>query len=89
MLVGNVPDLSALPSAGRFDLRFVDRWNAGIDDVVRRHEATLVDLRTTWQEVKEHPEYVSSDGFHPSTSGYRRLADMFYASAAPRLGLPA
>lgn len=89
ILVGNVPDLSAIPAAGRFDLRFVDRWNAGIGEVVRRHEATLVDLRTTWQEVREHPEYISSDGFHPSTAGYRRLADVFYASAAPRLGLEA
>ena len=89
VLVGNVPDLSVIPAAARFDLRFVDRWNAGIDEVVRRHEATLVDLRTTWQEVREHPEYISSDGFHPSTAGYRRLADVFYASAAPRLGLQA
>jgi lysophospholipase L1-like esterase len=89
VLVGNVPDLSSIPADGRFDLRFVDRWNAGIEDIVRRHEATLVDLGTIWQEVKEHPEYISSDGFHPSTAGYRRLADVFYASAVPRLGLPA
>ena len=89
VLVGNVPDLSAIPAAGRFDLRFVDRWNAGIDEVARREEAMLVDLRTTWQEVREHPEYISSDGFHPSTAGYRRLAEVFYASAAPRLGLQA
>ena len=89
VLVGNIPDLGAIPAAGRFDLRFVDRWNAGIDDVVRRHQATLVDLRATWQEVREHPEYISSDGFHPSTIGYQRLADVFYASAAPLLGLPA
>jgi lysophospholipase L1-like esterase len=89
VLVGNVPDLSALPAAGRFDLRFVDRWNAAIDEVVRQHGATLVDLRSTWTEVREHPEYISSDGFHPSTTGYRRLADLFYASAAPALGLHA
>jgi lysophospholipase L1-like esterase len=89
VLVGNVPDLSVIPAAARFDLRFVDRWNAGIDEVVRHHEATLVDLRTTWQEVRDHPDYISSDGFHPSTAGYRRLADVFYASAAQRLGLQA
>jgi lysophospholipase L1-like esterase len=88
VLVGNVPDLAALPSAGRFDLRDVDRWNATIDEAVRRHGATLVDLRATWREVKEHPEYISSDGFHPSTVGYQRLADVFYASAAAALGLP-
>jgi acyl-CoA thioesterase I len=89
VLVGNVPDLSALPSASRFDLRDVDRWNAAIEEVVRRHGVTLVDLRTTWREVTEHPEYISSDGFHPSTTGYRRLADVFYTSAAQSLGLPA
>jgi acyl-CoA thioesterase I len=88
VLVGNIPDLGALPSAGRFDLRDVDRWNAAIDEVAHRHGATVVDLKTTWREVREHPEYISSDGFHPSTSGYQRLADVFYATAAPALGLP-
>jgi lysophospholipase L1-like esterase len=88
VLVGNIPDLRALPSAGRFDLREVDRWNAAIEEAVRRHDATLVDLRETWKEVADHPEYISSDGFHPSTTGYRRLADVFYASAAQTLGLP-
>ncbi len=89
VLVGNIPDLGALPSAGRFDLRDVDRWNAAIDEAARRHGATVVDLRATWREVKEHPEYISSDGFHPSTVGYQRLADVFYATAASALGLPA
>jgi acyl-CoA thioesterase-1 len=88
ILVGNVPDLGALPSAGRFDLRDVDRWNVAIDEAVRRHGASLVDLRATWREVKDHPEYISSDGFHPSTVGYQRLADVFYASAATALGRP-
>ncbi len=89
ILVGNVPDLSVLPVAARFDLRDVDRWNAAIAEISRRHDATLVDLRATWRAVADHPEYISSDGFHPSSTGYRRLADVFYASAAGPLGLPA
>lgn len=89
VLVGNIPDLSGIPAAARFDLRAVDRWNAGIDEVARRNQTTLVDLRATWQEVREHPEYISADGFHPSTDGYRRLADIFFHAAAPALGLPA
>jgi lysophospholipase L1-like esterase len=89
VLVGNVPDLSALPAAGRFDLAEIDRWNAAIDEIVRQHAATLVDLHATWREVAEHPEYISSDGFHPSTTGYRRLADVFYSSAVQALSLPA
>jgi lysophospholipase L1-like esterase len=88
ILVGNIPDLSGIPAAGRFDLRFQDRWNAGIAATVLQHQTTLVDLRAIWREVRDHPEYISSDGFHPSTSGYRRLAELFYAAAAPALGLP-
>jgi acyl-CoA thioesterase-1 len=89
VLVGNVPDLSALPSASRFDLRDVDRWNVAIGEAAQRHGVTLVDLRATWREVTEHPEYISSDGFHPSTIGYQKLADLFYTSAVSTLGLPA
>jgi len=85
ILVGNVPDLSALPIAPRLDLRDVDRWNATIDAVSARHGATVVDLHATWQEAKDHPEYISSDGFHPSTSGYARLAEVFYAAASEQL----
>jgi lysophospholipase L1-like esterase len=89
ILVGNLPDLSVLPIAARLDLRNVDRWNATIADVTARHQATLVDLHDTWREVSQHPDYISSDGFHPSTSGYRRLADIFYAAAASQLDLQA
>ncbi|MFN8635706.1 MAG: SGNH/GDSL hydrolase family protein [Chloroflexota bacterium] len=88
VLVGNIPPLDALPAAARFDLKAVGAWNAAIADSVQRHGATLVDLSSSWSEVRDHPEYISSDGFHPSTLGYRRLAEIFYASAAPALALP-
>jgi lysophospholipase L1-like esterase len=89
VLVGNIPDMRSLPSAARMDLSDVDRWNAAIEETARRNGVILVDLRSTWREVADHPEYISSDGFHPSKLGYQRLADVFYASAAPALGLPA
>jgi lysophospholipase L1-like esterase len=89
VLVGNIPALDALPVAARFDLGDVPAWNAALAEVVTRNGATLVDLTASWREVADHPEYISSDGFHPSTQGYRRLADIFYASAAPALSLPA
>jgi|SRR4051812_21700495 acyl-CoA thioesterase I len=87
IMVGNVPDLGALPIASRIDLSAIDAWNPLIADAVARHEATLVDLRGTWREVADHPEYISADGFHPSTSGYRRLADVFYGAVAAKLAL--
>lgn len=88
ILVGNVPDLGQLPVAARFDLRDIERWNKAIGELVQRHGAILVDLRAAWNEVAEHPEYISSDGFHPSTTGYQRLAEIFYAAAAEPLALP-
>ena len=81
VLVGNVPDLSALAAYRGVDpepLRAeVDAWNNVIADTAARHGATLVDLHAQWQEIAQHPEYVSADGFHPSDEGYQALADLF------------
>jgi len=81
VLIGNVPDLGGLAAYRGIDpgpLRAeVDRWNGVIADTTARHGATLVDLYSTWQEVAQHPEYLSADGFHPSSEGYQALADVF------------
>jgi lysophospholipase L1-like esterase len=79
VLVGNVPDLAPLAAfARRAELaQQVDRWNAAIAHTVERRGATLVDLHAHWQEAAQHPEYLSQDGFHPSSEGYARLADLF------------
>src|SRR5579859_7954247 len=81
VLVGNVPDLGALAAyrgvdAGPLNAE-VDRWNQVIADTSARHGATLVDLYARWQEIAQHPEYLSADGFHPSSEGYQALADVF------------
>ncbi|MDQ3854915.1 MAG: GDSL-type esterase/lipase family protein, partial [Chloroflexota bacterium] len=86
--VGNLPDLSALPVAqtalgqfgpsGRAMVHAeIARWNAEIARVVRKHGAVLVDLHAGWKEVRAHPEYLSADGFHPSSEGYRVLAQLW------------
>lgn len=81
VLVGNVPDLARIPVYQQLDRvqveREVERWNQTIAEVVARHGAELVDLHADWRELAEHPEYVGRDGFHPSSDGYRRLADVF------------
>jgi lysophospholipase L1-like esterase len=81
VLVGNVPDLSSVAAYRGVDPAAlkaqVDRWNAVIADNVARHGATLVDLHARWREVVDHPEYLSADGFHPSSEGYQALADVF------------
>jgi acyl-CoA thioesterase I len=86
VLVGNVPDLGALAAYRGVDpapLRAeVDRWNVVIADTTARHGATLVDLFARWREVADHPEYLSADGFHPSSAGYQALADVFAEALA-------
>ena len=81
VLVGNVPDLSAVAAYRGVEpgpLRAeVDRWNSVIANVAERHGARVVDLHGRWQELAQHPEYVASDGFHPSPDGYARLAQLF------------
>ena len=88
VLVGNVPDLSVVAAYQGVDpaqlQAEVQRWNAVIDAVAARHGATVVDLYARWQEVAQHPEYLSADGFHPSADGYARLAEVFEEAYASR-----
>src|SRR6266849_3112278 len=81
VLVGNVPDLGGLAAYRGIDPgpleAEVDRWNQVIADTSARHGDTLVDLFSRWQEVAQHPDYLSADGFHPSSEGYQALADVF------------
>jgi lysophospholipase L1-like esterase len=76
----NVPDLQQVPDFQGHDPTTFDaevrRWNATIADIAARHDARLVDLYGQSLELNEHPEYISIDGFHPSSAGYRRIADL-------------
>ena len=84
VLVGNVPDLARLAAYRGVDpaplQAEVARWNAVIADATARHGDTLVDLYAHWQDAVQHPEYLSADGFHPSSDGYKALADVFAAT---------
>lgn len=94
IVAGNLPDLTYLPlfyGADTSTLRATIRhWNDAIAAACRATGVTLVDLYSGWSELARHPEYISSDGFHPSTAGARRLADLFAAAlrAAPAAAPP-
>lgn len=77
----NLPDLRTLPAFARFGAELdpqVREWNAAIAATVARYAdyAVLVDLYAGWEELGAHPDYISADGFHPSSAGYRRIADL-------------
>ena len=91
ILVGNIPDLSQIgmyTSLGipKLLLKFqVKRWNNAIEKAVKTYDCDLVDLYSGWRALGEHPEYISSDGFHPSKEGYRKIAQGFYLQYLNRI----
>ena len=82
IVVANVPDLRLVPYFSYIDPQTlyarVQSYNAVIAGAVKRHHVILVDIFSRWQELRQHPEYISGDGFHPSTLGYAKLAGLFY-----------
>ena len=55
----------------------ITAYNESISVVAQREGAILVDLHAQGEVPDEHPDWVSSDGFHPSTSGYAAIAAEF------------
>lgn len=93
VFVANAPDFSALPAvqaqaaSGSFcgapatpaSIRSqAAQWNQVIDATVAAHHDTLVDLFDS--DLVAHPDFVSSDGFHPSDRGYLALANLFWVA---------
>jgi acyl-CoA thioesterase I len=83
--LANVPDLTLLPKFRALDQKTIQSlrsqvttYNTSIEDIAQRHQVVLVDLYKQWSLIANHPEYISSDGFHPSTTGYSELAEIFY-----------
>lgn len=98
VFVGNVPDMSQLPAIREStsaclnglspaQIRAVaQQWNTVIDAEVAKHHQILVDLFDS--DLAAHPEYISSDGFHPSDAGYRVLANLFWQQIAVHHAIP-
>ncbi len=93
VFVANAPDFSLLPAikqaaaAGSFcggsptqaAIRAETlQWNQAIDAAVAARHDTLINLYDA--NLAGHPDYISSDGFHPSDAGYLALANLFWAA---------
>ncbi|MEO8973570.1 MAG: GDSL-type esterase/lipase family protein [Ktedonobacteraceae bacterium] len=85
IVMANLPDLSKVPffanstAAQKTQMRLtIEHWNAGIATLAARYEVTVVDLFGQQSQLTAHPEYISGDGFHPSTLGYAELAKLFW-----------
>ncbi|MGI9104936.1 MAG: SGNH/GDSL hydrolase family protein [Pyrinomonadaceae bacterium] len=85
IVVTNIPDISSAPRVPVFFHAEVQRriqlFNSHIADIARRHELLLVDAYDMSREViPAHPEFFSSDGFHPSEEGYEYWAKMMWSA---------
>jgi lysophospholipase L1-like esterase len=88
VLVANVPNLVLVPKYQAVDAQpfaaEVGRWNEAIAGAAVRNNAQLVDLYAHWAELARRPDFISSDGFHPSSAGYARIAELFYEASLTR-----
>jgi len=55
----------------------VDAYNAAITQAAKQEGAALVDLHLNGDQIGQHPEWLSADGFHPSGQGYAVIAKLF------------
>jgi acyl-CoA thioesterase-1 len=81
----NMPDITILMNGIPDDQKDliqggVEQWNRAIAETAARYDGRVhvVDLYPISEEVLNHPEYISNDNFHPSSTGYRRLAEVVW-----------
>jgi acyl-CoA thioesterase I len=90
----NVPDISTAPRVPEFMRGDVRRrialFNARIAEIAARRGVAVVDAYAMSGDViGRHPEFFSSDGFHPSAEGYEYWAKMMWPSVKEATGINA
>jgi acyl-CoA thioesterase I len=92
IVVTNIPDISSaprIPGAMRSEYqRQIIEFNERLEEIANRHGVTVFDIHTiTKAELPSHPEYFSSDGFHPSDKGYELWASEMWPTVARAVGV--
>lgn len=91
LVVVNLADLALAPVArlvpsSLYEGR-IETFNGAIATVARKHGMHLVDLYTASREfLPSRPDFFSSDGFHPSESGYEQWADLVLPTVRTLVG---
>lgn len=91
ILVTNIPDISSaprIPGSMRSEYqRTIIRFNSRLEEIAKRHGVTVFDMYAiSKDELPLHPEYFSSDGFHPSDKGYEMWATQMWPTLAKVIG---
>ena len=93
IIVSNLPDVSSaprIPNVMRSEYqRQLIQFSRRLEEIANRHGITIFDVYTlTRDELPSHPEYFSSDGFHPSDEGYELWATQMWPTVARVMGEP-
>jgi lysophospholipase L1-like esterase len=82
ILIANIPDLTLLPYFASYNEQglnnIINAYNATIAREAQLHHVILVNLSQQNYNLREHPEYISNDGLHPTDLGYSQIAELFY-----------
>lgn len=91
IVLTNLPDVSLAPVVpvsmrsevgGRITL-----FNERIDEIAKKYDLRVVDTyKATHELIPEHPEFFSSDGFHPSDTGYEYWAQLMWPTIKTAIG---
>jgi len=91
IVVTNIPDISSAPTIPGplrqgYQQKIV-QFSQRLEEIAARHDVTVFDVYTiTTKELPSHPEYFSSDGFHPSDAGYELWAQQMWPTVARVIG---
>jgi lysophospholipase L1-like esterase len=91
IVVTNIPDISSAPTIpGRMRRQYqqqIVQFSKRLEEIAARHGVVVFDVYTiTTKELPSHPEYFSSDGFHPSDQGYELWAQEMWPTVARVIG---
>ena len=91
IVVTNLPDISTAPRIpgpmrNSYQQEIV-QFSRRLEEIAVRHGVKVFDIYTiTTRELPSHPEYFSSDGFHPSDAGYELWAREMWPTLAKVIG---
>ena len=91
IVVTNIPDISTAPRIpevmrSQYQRQIIE-FCQRLEEIAKRHDVTVFDVYSiTKDELPSHPEYFSSDGFHPSDEGYELWARTMWPTVARTIG---
>jgi len=91
IVVTNIPDISSaprIPGPMRSEYqRQIVQFCKRSEEIAERQGVTVFDMYSiTKDDLPAHPEYFSSDGFHPSDQGYEFWAEKMWPTVAQAIG---